>query len=54
MLRNHAGGCVQNLKLVEGLKALAEKKGCTPAQLALAWVHHQGEDVFPIPGEAHW
>ena len=30
--------------------AIAERKGCTPAQLALAWVHYQGNDVFPIPG----
>ncbi|KAI3937304.1 hypothetical protein MKW98_001875 [Papaver atlanticum] len=29
---------------------LAEKHGCTPAQLALAWVLHQGDDVVPIPG----
>ena len=29
---------------------MAQRKGCTPAQLALAWVHAQGEDVFPIPG----
>ncbi|XP_010470238.1 PREDICTED: probable aldo-keto reductase 4 [Camelina sativa] len=29
--------------------AISEKKGCTPAQLALAWVHHQGDDVCPIP-----
>jgi len=29
---------------------IAAKKGCTPAQLALAWVHHQGDDVCPIPG----
>lgn len=29
---------------------LAQRKECTPAQLALAWVHAQGEDVFPIPG----
>ena len=28
----------------------AAKKGCTPGQLALAWVHAQGEDIFPIPG----
>ena len=28
----------------------AAKKNCTPAQLALAWVHAQGEDIFPIPG----
>jgi aryl-alcohol dehydrogenase-like predicted oxidoreductase len=29
---------------------IAKRKGCTPAQLALAWVHSKGEDVFPIPG----
>ncbi|KAF8060386.1 hypothetical protein N665_1218s0005 [Sinapis alba] len=29
---------------------MSEKKGCTPGQLALAWVHHQGDDVCPIPG----
>lgn len=29
---------------------MAARKGCTPAQLALAWVHHQGNDVCPIPG----
>jgi aryl-alcohol dehydrogenase-like predicted oxidoreductase len=29
---------------------IGKRKGCTPAQLALAWVHAQGEDVFPIPG----
>ncbi len=30
--------------------ALAERRGCTPAQLALAWLIHRGDDVFPIPG----
>ncbi|KAF8031861.1 hypothetical protein BT93_D0932 [Corymbia citriodora subsp. variegata] len=29
---------------------IAQAKGCTPSQLALAWVHHQGNDVCPIPG----
>jgi aryl-alcohol dehydrogenase-like predicted oxidoreductase len=29
---------------------MAEKKGCTPSQLALAWMLAQGEDVVPIPG----
>lgn len=29
---------------------MANRKGCTPSQLALAWVHHQGDDVVPIPG----
>ena len=28
----------------------AKKKNCTPAQLALAWLHAQGDDIFPIPG----
>jgi aryl-alcohol dehydrogenase-like predicted oxidoreductase len=28
----------------------AKKKNCTPAQLALAWLHSQGDDIFPIPG----
>ena len=40
----------ENLKLADAVKALAEKKGCTPAQLALAWVLAQGEDIVPIPG----
>lgn len=29
---------------------MAARKGCSPSQLALAWVHHQGDDVSPIPG----
>jgi aryl-alcohol dehydrogenase-like predicted oxidoreductase len=41
---------VRNLKLVEHLNELARKKNCTPPQLALAWLHAQGEDVIPIPG----
>ena len=40
----------ENLKLAGAVKTLAEKKGCTPAQLALAWVLAQGEDIVPIPG----
>jgi len=39
-----------NLRLVERVEALAKEKGCTPSQLALAWVLAQGEDVVPIPG----
>jgi aryl-alcohol dehydrogenase-like predicted oxidoreductase len=39
-----------NLKLVETVKELAAKKGSTPAQLALAWVLSQGDDLVPIPG----
>lgn len=40
----------KNLQLVEEVERLAEDKDVTPAQLALAWVLHQGEDVVPIPG----
>jgi aryl-alcohol dehydrogenase-like predicted oxidoreductase len=39
-----------NLALVEAVKTLASAKGCTPAQLALAWVLAQGDDIVPIPG----
>jgi aryl-alcohol dehydrogenase-like predicted oxidoreductase len=39
-----------NLKLVDTVKQIAGKKGCTPAQLALAWVLAQGQDLVPIPG----
>ena len=38
------------MKLVESVKGLAAKKGCTPGQLALAWVLARGDDVIPIPG----
>ena len=40
----------KNLKLLEGIERIAEKIGCQPAQLALAWVLAQGEDLVPIPG----
>ena len=40
----------RNLELVAQVEKLAEEKGCTPAQLALAWVLAQGDDVVPIPG----
>jgi aryl-alcohol dehydrogenase-like predicted oxidoreductase len=39
-----------NLGLAEIVKDLAAKKGCTPAQFALAWVLAQGNDMIPIPG----
>ena len=41
---------VENKRRVQKFFDLAKAKGCTPSQLALAWVHAQGEDVFPIPG----
>ncbi|HWF39168.1 MAG TPA: aldo/keto reductase [Candidatus Acidoferrales bacterium] len=40
----------KNLKLVEHVEQLAAEKKCTPAQLALAWVLAQGDDIVPIPG----
>jgi aryl-alcohol dehydrogenase-like predicted oxidoreductase len=39
-----------NLRLVARVRELAGEAGCTPVQLALAWLLHQGEDVVPIPG----
>jgi len=39
-----------NVALVEKVESLAAAKEVTPGQLALAWVHAQGDDVFPIPG----
>ena len=39
-----------NFRLVKRLEGLAARKGCTPAQLALAWLLSQGEDIVPIPG----
>jgi aryl-alcohol dehydrogenase-like predicted oxidoreductase len=40
----------KNLDLVRKIEQIAAKKGCTPSQLALAWVLVQGEDFAPIPG----
>lgn len=40
----------KNLELVERVRMLASEKGCTPAQLAIAWVLAQGKDIITIPG----
>ena len=40
----------KNLDLVARVEALATQKGCTPAQLALAWLLARGQDIVPIPG----
>jgi aryl-alcohol dehydrogenase-like predicted oxidoreductase len=40
----------RNLRLVRRIEQMAAGKGCTPAQLALAWVMARGQDVVPIPG----
>ncbi|WIX79801.1 aldo/keto reductase [Amycolatopsis carbonis] len=44
------GNFEQNMAIVDALRALAERKGVTAGQLALAWVQAQGDDVVPIPG----
>ena len=43
----------KNLALVSEVEAMAKEKGCTAAQLALAWVLAEGEDIVPIPGTRH-
>lgn len=51
--RLNGEGLQANLKLVDAVRAIAEEKGCTPGQLALAWVLAQGDadlGVAPIPG----
>ncbi|XP_020575193.1 probable aldo-keto reductase 3 isoform X2 [Phalaenopsis equestris] len=40
----------KNAEIFEKLNEIASRKGCTPSQLALAGVHHQGSDLVPIPG----
>ena len=40
----------RNAELVERVAAIAKEKGCTPAQLALAWLLARGKDIIPIPG----
>ncbi|MDT7725258.1 MAG: hypothetical protein QOI21_1834 [Actinomycetota bacterium] len=44
------GNLERNLLIVDALRALADAKGVTAGQLALAWVQHHGDDVVPIPG----
>jgi aryl-alcohol dehydrogenase-like predicted oxidoreductase len=40
----------RNLALVKQIEEIAAKKGCTPAQLAIAWLLAQGQEIIPIPG----
>ena len=44
------GNLEHNLRLVDVVKDVAAAHGCTPGQVALAWLHAQGDDVVPIPG----
>lgn len=52
--RNHprfqAANFDRNFKIVEAVRRVAGRKRCTPAQVTLAWLLHQGQDVAPIPG----
>ncbi|MGE5200078.1 MAG: aldo/keto reductase [Rhodospirillaceae bacterium] len=48
--RFQGGNFQKNLELVDHITGLAGEKGCTPSQLALAWVMAQGQDLVPIPG----
>lgn len=48
--RMQDGNIEKNLDIVARVRTLAQEKGCTPAELALAWVLAQGNDIVPIPG----
>ena len=48
--RFQAGNVERNLTLVEALRKVADGKGCTVAQIAIAWVAHQGPDIVPLVG----
>jgi aryl-alcohol dehydrogenase-like predicted oxidoreductase len=48
--RFQEGNFEQNLELLRPIEQLAEEKGRTPAQVALAWLLAQGDDIIPIPG----
>jgi aryl-alcohol dehydrogenase-like predicted oxidoreductase len=45
-----ADNLARNLELVDAIEAMAKAKGCTPGQVALAWLLAQGTDIVPIPG----
>ncbi len=51
--RFQGGNFQRNLDLVRRVEEIARRKRCTAAQLALAWVLAQGEDIVPIPGTKH-
>ena len=50
MLRFAPENYARNLKLLESFTGISRDVGCTPAQLALAWLLSRGDDVIPIPG----
>jgi len=45
-----ADNLARNLSMVAAIEAMAKAKGCTPGQVALAWLLAQGTDIVPIPG----
>jgi aryl-alcohol dehydrogenase-like predicted oxidoreductase len=47
------GNFEQNLRIVDAVEAVANEAGATPAQVALAWLLAQGDDIVPIPGTKH-
>jgi aryl-alcohol dehydrogenase-like predicted oxidoreductase len=47
------GNFEQNLRIVDAVEAIGKEAGATPAQVALAWLLAQGEDIVPIPGTKH-
>jgi aryl-alcohol dehydrogenase-like predicted oxidoreductase len=47
------GNFEQNLRIVDAVEAVATEAGATPAQVALAWLLAQGDDIVPIPGTKH-
>jgi len=51
--RFEADNFARNFALVKLLEEIATTRGVTPAQLALAWLLHQGDDIVPIPGTRH-
>ena len=48
--RFQPGNFEANMAAADAVRALAETKGATPGQIALAWLLHKGEDIVPIPG----
>ncbi|MBA3264046.1 MAG: aldo/keto reductase [Thermoleophilaceae bacterium] len=51
--RFQQGNRERNLERVQRAREIAAEVGCTPAQLALAWLLHQGDEMVPIPGTRH-
>jgi aryl-alcohol dehydrogenase-like predicted oxidoreductase len=48
-----ADNLARNLQLLSAIESMARAKGCTPGQIALAWLLAQGPDIVPIPGTKH-